>query len=178
MTVSVCVCLSRVCMFVGPRSYLQKYTSDLYHFFAHVTCGGGLILLWRRRDTLCTSGFMGDVILAHKARQLNVSAHLMEAQPTCSLGLGYKRRVGIPLRVSGLALTAYFSGAARSGPTRSQWAIPQVWVAPDSACLDTPVSWSWGRGSAATRNCVKHERAGAGAERCRGRRAYLALIDG
>jgi len=97
MTVSVCVCLSRVCMFVGPRSYLQKYTSDLYHFFAHVTCGGGLILLWRRRDTLCTSGFMGDVILAHKARQLNVSAHLMEAQPTCSLGLGYKRRVGIPV---------------------------------------------------------------------------------
>jgi len=32
---------------------------------------------------------MGDVILAHKPRQQNVTAQLMEAQPTCSLGLGY-----------------------------------------------------------------------------------------
>jgi len=40
---------------------------------------------------------MDDVIRAHKPRQLNVAAQLMEAQPTCSLGLGYKR--------------AYFSGA-------------------------------------------------------------------
>jgi len=38
-----------------------------------------------------------DVILAHKPRQLNVAAQLMEAQPTCSLGLGYKRRVGMPV---------------------------------------------------------------------------------
>ena len=30
---------------------------------------------------------MDDVILTHKPRQLNVAAQLMEAQPTCSLGL-------------------------------------------------------------------------------------------
>ena len=46
---------------------------------------------------LCTSGFMDDVILAHKPRQLNVAAQLIEAQPTRSLGLGYKRRVAIPV---------------------------------------------------------------------------------
>jgi len=39
--------------------------------------------------------FMDDVILAHKSRQLNVATQLMEAHTTCSLGLGYKRRVGI-----------------------------------------------------------------------------------
>jgi len=50
---------------------------------------------------------MDDVILAHKPRQLNVAAQLMEAQPTCSLGLG--------ILVAGqLTHTygAYFSGAA------------------------------------------------------------------
>ena len=30
----------------------------------HVTCGRGLVLLWRRIDKLCTSGFMDDVIFA------------------------------------------------------------------------------------------------------------------
>ena len=109
MTVSVCLSVS--CVYVcRPAIISPEIHVRSLPFFAHVTCCGGLILLWRRRDTLCTSGFMGDVILAHKARQLNVSAHLMEAQPTCSLGLGYKRRVGIPLRVSGLALTGLLFG--------------------------------------------------------------------
>jgi len=42
----------------------------------HVTFGPGLIFLWRRSDTLCTSGFMDDVIFAHKPRLLNVAAQL------------------------------------------------------------------------------------------------------
>jgi len=56
---------------------------------------------------------MDDVILAHKPRQLNVAAQLMDAQPTCSLGLGYKWHVGI-LVAGQLTHTygAYFSGAA------------------------------------------------------------------
>ena len=29
-------------------------------FVARISCGRGSILLWRRRDTLCTSGFMDD----------------------------------------------------------------------------------------------------------------------
>jgi len=40
----------------------------------HVTFGPGSIFLWRRSDTLCTSGFMDDVIFAHKPRLLNVAA--------------------------------------------------------------------------------------------------------
>ena len=90
MTVSVCACV-RVC----PRAYLWKYTADLYQIFVHVsvTYGRGSFLLWRRCDTLYTSGFMDDVILAHKLRQLNMAAQLIEAQSTCSLRLGYKRRV-------------------------------------------------------------------------------------
>jgi len=32
-----------------------------------------------------------------KARQLSMAAQLMEAQPTCGLGLGYQRHVGIPV---------------------------------------------------------------------------------
>jgi len=42
----------------------------------HVTYGRGPVLLWRRSDMLCTSGFMDDVILAHKPRLLDVAAHL------------------------------------------------------------------------------------------------------
>ena len=42
----------------------------------HVTFGPGSIFLWQRSDTLCTSGFMDDVIFAHKPRLLNVAAQL------------------------------------------------------------------------------------------------------
>ena len=34
--------------------------------------GRGSVLLWRRSDTLCTSGFMDDVMFAHKLKR---SAH-------------------------------------------------------------------------------------------------------
>ena len=44
-----CVC---VYVFVCPRSYLGKYTSDLHHFFVYVVYGRGSVLLWLRSDTL------------------------------------------------------------------------------------------------------------------------------
>jgi len=54
---------------------------------------------------------MDDVILADKPRQVNVATQLMEAQPTCSLRLGYKRRVGIPVAGQWThALTSLLSG--------------------------------------------------------------------
>jgi len=46
---------------------------------------------------------MDDVILAHKPRQLNVAAQLIEAQLTCSLGFGYA--MNGPLRTNVLTLT-------------------------------------------------------------------------
>ena len=78
----------------------------------HVAYGRDSVLLWRRCETLCTSGFMDDVKLAHKPRQLNVAAQLIVAQPICSLGLGCKWRVGIPVAGQWTHSRAYSSGAA------------------------------------------------------------------
>jgi len=69
----VCLC---VCVFVCPRSYLRNYTSNRHRIFVSVTYGRGSSLFWQRSDTLCTSGFMDDVIFAHKPRLLDVAAQL------------------------------------------------------------------------------------------------------
>ena len=53
MIVSVCL---RVSVGVCPQSYLRNYTSDRHQISVHVTYGRGSVLLWRRSDTLCTSG--------------------------------------------------------------------------------------------------------------------------
>jgi len=63
----------------------------------------------------------------------NVAAQLMEAQPTCSLGLGYKRRVGIPAAGQWTDTHGPTFRAPRSGPTRQQWAC-RIFMA---ACLHT-----------------------------------------
>ena len=86
----VCVCLC-VCLCLSVREHIFR-RPICSQFFVHATYGRGLVLLLRRRDKLCTSGFMDDIILAHKPRQLNVAAQLIEAH-----GPGYKRRVGIPV---------------------------------------------------------------------------------
>jgi len=41
-----------------------------------ITYGRGSILLWLRSDTLCTSGFMDDIIFAHKPTLLDVASQL------------------------------------------------------------------------------------------------------
>ena len=56
------VCLSAI---ISPNN-----TSDLHQIFVRVTYGRGSALLWRRIDTLRTSGFMDDVIFAHKPPRL------------------------------------------------------------------------------------------------------------
>jgi len=66
----------RVCLCVCLRSYLRNDTSDLHQIFVHVTYVRGSVLLWRRGDKLCTSGFMDDVIFAHNRRLLDVAAQL------------------------------------------------------------------------------------------------------
>ena len=57
MSVSVCLC---VCVFV--RDYIFGTTRPIFKHFVHVTYGRGSVLLWRCSDTLCTSGFVDDVI--------------------------------------------------------------------------------------------------------------------
>ena len=70
---NVCV---RVCVSLSTIMSSDLYTSDLRHFFALATYGRGWVLLWRRSDTLCTSGFMDDAIFANKPRLLDVAAQL------------------------------------------------------------------------------------------------------
>ena len=74
MSVCVCVC---VCLFVCPRDHIFGTARPIFtKFLVHVTYGRGSVLLWRRSDVLCTSGFMDDVIFAHKSRLLDVAAQL------------------------------------------------------------------------------------------------------
>jgi len=71
MSVSVCVC---VCVCVSAIISSELYTSDLHQISVH-----GSVLLWRRSDTLRTSGFIffiDDVIFAHALRLLDVAARL------------------------------------------------------------------------------------------------------
>ena len=77
------VCLP-VCVFVCPRSYLRNYTSDLHQIFC--ACYLWPVLSWRRSDILCTSGFIDDVMLAHKPRLLSVATQL-KCSAHAALGL-------------------------------------------------------------------------------------------
>jgi len=48
--------------------------------------GRGLVLGWRRNDVLCTSGFVDDIIFAHKPWLLNVVTQLKRSA-RAALGL-------------------------------------------------------------------------------------------
>ena len=63
---SVClfVCLF-VCLCVCPLSSVESHTAELHQIFMHVFCGRGSILVWRRCDTLCTSGFTDDAMFSY-----------------------------------------------------------------------------------------------------------------
>ena len=54
-------------------------------FFVLVTYGRGSVLVWRRSDTLCTSGFVFDVIFAHMPSLLDVAAQLKRSAPAAWL---------------------------------------------------------------------------------------------
>ena len=64
--------------------------------FAHVTYGRCSVILWRRSDTLCISGFINDVIFVQKGKVAR-RRRPAEAQCTRSLGLDYKLRAVIPV---------------------------------------------------------------------------------
>ena len=72
MSVSVCLCA-----FV--RDHIFGTARLILTNFLRVICGRGSVLLWRRSDTLCTSGFVDDDIFAHKPRLLDVAAQLQRS---------------------------------------------------------------------------------------------------
>jgi len=65
----VCVCLSAIIS-------LELHVRSSPNVLVRVTYGRGSVVVWRRSDKLCTSGFMDDVIFAHKPRLLDVLAQL------------------------------------------------------------------------------------------------------
>jgi len=82
------VCLS-VCLRLSVHDHIFGTIGPIFtKFFVGVTYGYGRasVLLWQRSDTLCTSGFMDDVIFAHKPRLLDVAAQLKRSAHT-ALGL-------------------------------------------------------------------------------------------
>jgi len=85
---NVCVCLC-VCAFVCQCTHLQSYTPALHQISVHVICGRGSVLLWRRSDMLCTSGFMDDVIFAHTPTLLDVATRLSR-RADAALGMAVK----------------------------------------------------------------------------------------
>ena len=79
MCAHVYVCLSTTIS-------LEVHVRSLQKIFVHVTYGRGPV---RRSDTLCTSGFMDDVIFAHKPKLLDVAAQLKRSA-YAALGLAIK----------------------------------------------------------------------------------------
>ena len=72
----VCLCVC-VCVFVCLSAIISLELHVRFSpNFVHVTFGPGSVLLRRRSDTLCTSGFIDDVMVAHKPRLLDVAAQL------------------------------------------------------------------------------------------------------
>jgi len=73
---SVCVSVS-VCLCRSVRDHIFGTAPPIFsNFFVHITYDCDSVRLWRRSDTLCTSGFMDDVIFAHMPRLLDVVAQL------------------------------------------------------------------------------------------------------
>jgi len=64
-------CDERVCMSVSSLAYLKNDTFKLHPIFSTRYLWPWLGLLWRQCNTLCTSGFVNDVMFAkvgHMAR--------------------------------------------------------------------------------------------------------------
>jgi len=86
INVSVCVCVC-VCVCLSVRDHIFGTTRPIFtKFSVHVTYGRGSVLLWRRSDMLCTSGFVCGVIFSHKPRLLDVAAQL-KRNAQAALGL-------------------------------------------------------------------------------------------
>jgi len=83
------VCLT-MCVCLSVRDHIFGTTHVIFdNYFVHVTHARGSVILWRRIDTLCTSGFTDDVIFAHKPRMLDVADQLKRGAHA-ALGLAIK----------------------------------------------------------------------------------------
>jgi len=70
----------------GRGRWAVSRTAPTDDWSERVSHGRGSVLLWRRSDTLCTSGKMDDAMFAHKTRLLDVAAQLKRSA-RAALGL-------------------------------------------------------------------------------------------
>ena len=83
--VCLCVCFCvrlRVC----DHIFGTTVTCPIFTNFLCICYGRGSVVLWQRSDTSCISGFMDDVIFAHKPRLLDIAAQLKRSSHA-ALGL-------------------------------------------------------------------------------------------
>ena len=88
--------------------------------FMHVNCGRGSVLLWRRGDMLCTSGFMDDVVFA------STSPPGWGSEAHTQL---WARRVGMPVAGSGRSglFLAVRADVGRIGRVEYSWHHVCTW---------------------------------------------------
>ena len=115
----VSVCLS-VCVFV--RDHISGITRPIItKFFVHVTYDRGSVLLARRNDKLRISGFVDDVIFAHKLIGCSTSPPGRGGEAHTYAGLGLARR-NARCRQRTLGTTSYSqSQLGRSGRLEYSW---------------------------------------------------------
>ena len=77
-----------MCLYV--RDHIFGTARPIFiEIFMRVTYSRGSVVLWRRSDALCTSGFMDDIVFSHKPRLLDVAAQLKRSAHA-ALGLAIK----------------------------------------------------------------------------------------
>ena len=76
------VCLLSL-LYVSVRENISVTTSKLYKFIRiHVARDGGSVLLWRRCNMICTSGFVDDVSFPYNGSFGGVT---LSQQPRCNV---------------------------------------------------------------------------------------------
>jgi len=74
-----------VCMSI--RSHISKlHYANLAKFSVRIDCGRGSILLLRQCNTLCTSGFVDDVMVAHNRSGKGYAIWLLSDSPWAAPG--------------------------------------------------------------------------------------------
>jgi len=117
---------------------------------AHVNCRRGSVLLWRQCNTLCTSGFVGDVTISHNkanwweskrnvrfvqfARWRHRERSLPTLTPSCFV-LWRSRLVGVEYDTA-LILQNYRIGAVLESTWKMNW-ISERYNILGTLCIDT-----------------------------------------
>jgi len=114
MAVSLCVCLSVLDHISGTTRTIFTYfcACYLWSWLGPPLVASRYVMYFR---------FYGRRHTSHKLRQLSVAAQLMGAQPTCSLRLGYKQHLGIPVAGQWTVTHRPTFWVMGSGPIRLQW---------------------------------------------------------